>query len=303
MAFKKDVPIGVALLGLFLGLVVGGAAVAISSGLLTSAKGTSSTSSQPQAAVSASTSGLSSSATSITDSATSTLAVNRTITVSETSNTAVMHLQASQLLYSGGSTVTIFGTLNPQPALSTGVQVTTRNPQGIVVDIGEALIGSTTGTFLYSLPSGSSANWIQGAYSINATGDSGSATTIFYYNPSQTTQSGTRLNLQVLAPSAASPGQLVYVAILLTLPNGDLDDATSWSVLAVLFPDGTLHDICASTGASSGCTGSLSRIHTGFYQVTFTLPTNAQRGTYFAEAGAVDSAGNSARALGQFGIP
>ena len=216
----------VVLLALVLGLVVGGVAVAFISGQTTGGRTSSGSLTQAQETGDTTTVGALSTSTTFLGASTS--SANRTISVAIALNTAAMHLQASQLLYSGGSTVTVFGTLNPPPPLSTGVQVTTRNPQGVVVDIGEALIGTTTGTFLYSLPSGGSAGWIQGAYSVNATGDSGSATTIFYYNPSQATPNGTRLNLQVLAPSLTSPGQQVSVAALLpsrmgrstTLPHG-----------------------------------------------------------------------------------
>lgn len=288
----------VVLLALVLGLVVGGVAVAFISGQTTGGRTSSGSLTQAQETGDTTTVGALSTSTTFLGASTS--SANRTISVAIALNTAAMHLQASQLLYSGGSTVTVFGTLNPPPPLSTGVQVTTRNPQGVVVDIGEALIGTTTGTFLYSLPSGGSAGWIQGAYSVNATGDSGSATTIFYYNPSQATPNGTRLNLQVLAPSLTSPGQQVSVAALLTFPNGTLDDAASWSVFSVLYPDGTLHDLC--TAGASSCDGTFSRIHKGFYQVTFSLPASAQHGTYFVEAGAADSSGNSARSLGQFSV-
>lgn len=229
-----------------------------------------------------------------------------TVTTTVTGAGAVRHpsmdIEATQILYYQGDTVTVVGTVYPPPAGSSGIAVTTTNPRGVVIQVGQAENTATNGTFFYLLSTATSANWISGAYLVNATVGGQSAKTTFYYSASLAPQ-GLPLSLQVLTPSVAAAGQQITIAVLTTFPNGVLDDVTSWSTFAVLFPDGTFHSLCTSPSASSTCTGSFSRIHTGFYQVQFTLPATAQRGTYYVEAAGSDSSGNSTRGAGQFSVP
>jgi hypothetical protein len=171
-----------------------------------------------------------------------------------------------------------------------------------VVQVGQAETGITNGTFFYLLSTATSANWISGRYSVDAAVGGQSATATFIYTASPSPRSPL-LSLQVLAPPVVSAGQQVSIAILTSFPNGTLDDVTSWSTFAVLFPDGTFHNLCTPGAAPSACTGTFGRIHAGFYQLAFTLPGTAQRGTYYVEAAGSDSSGNSPRGAGQFSVP
>jgi hypothetical protein len=213
-----------------------------------------------------------------------------------------MNLEATQLLYFQGQTVTLVGFVYPPPPSSAGIALTTRNPLGVVVQVGQAETGITNGTFFYLLSTATSAGWVSGRYSVNATvgGQSAAATFIYTASPSPR---GPLLGLQVLAPPVVGAGQQVSIAILTSFPNGTLDDVTSWSTFAVLFPDGTFHNLCAPGAAPSRCTGAFGRIHAGFYQLVFALPGTAQRGTYYVEAAGSDSSGNSTRGAGQFSVP
>jgi hypothetical protein len=213
-----------------------------------------------------------------------------------------MDLEATQLLYFQGETVTLVGSVYPPPPSSTGIALTTRNPLGVVVQVGQAETGITNGTFFYLLSTATSANWISGRYSVDAAVGGQSATATFIYTASPSPRSPL-LSLQVLAPPVVSAGQQVSIAILTSFPNGTLDDVTSWSTFAVLFPDGTFHNLCTPGAAPSTCTGTFGRIHAGFYQLAFTLPGTAQRGTYYVEAAGSDSSGNSPRGAGQFSVP
>ena len=223
-----------------------------------------------------------------------------TVTVTLTRD-STMDLQATQLLYYGGSPVTLFGTINPPPTSTQGVVMMTRNPQGVVVDVGQAQVSSSTGSYSYVIGAGGSTNWQQGEYSVTASTGSKAATTVFYFTPSQTVNSAA-LTLQVLAPQLASPGTQIDVGVLATLRSGAPDDVASWSTLAVLFPDGSFHNVCASGATAAGCTGALTRVQLGFYQMIFPVPSPAQQGTYFIEAAGADSSGNSSRAVGEFSV-
>jgi hypothetical protein len=211
-------------------------------------------------------------------------------------------LQATQLLYYGGSAVTLFGTIAPPPSSSQGVVMMTRNPQGVVVDVGQAQVSSSTGSFSYVIGAGGTFNWQQGQYAVTATSGSRTATTAFYFSPALTTINHAALGIQVLAPQLTSPGEQIEIAVLATLGNGVPDDVASWSILAVLYPDGSFHNVCASGAPTPGCSGTVTRIQAGFYQILLTVPQAAQQGTYFVEAAATDSSGISARALGEFNV-
>ena len=218
------------------------------------------------------------------------------------SRAASMSLEATQLLYYEGQTVTLIGSVYPAPPSSTGIALTTRNPLGVVVQVGQAETGITNGTFFYLLSTATSAGWVSGKYSVTATVGGQITTATFIYTASPSAR-GPLLGLQVLAPPVVEAGQQVSLAVLASLPDGALHEMTSWSTFAVLFPDGTFHNLCTPGAAPATCTGTFGRIHTGFYQLLLTLPGTAQRGTYYVEAAGSDSTGNSARGAGQFSVP
>jgi uncharacterized protein YfaS (alpha-2-macroglobulin family) len=170
-----------------------------------------------------------------------------------------------------------------------------------VVQVGEAETGVSNGTFFFTLNTGTSAQWVSGTYSVTARSGAQSGSAVFYYAASNF--GGQPLYLQVAAPSAASPGQKVDIAVLSTLSNGALDDVTSWSALTIYYPDGTVHSLCTSLGTSTGCTSTFTKINAGFYQVNFTLPATAPGGTYYVVMAGSDSSGNSAEGIAQFSVP
>jgi hypothetical protein len=296
----KGVPVRITVLGILLGLLLGGALVGISFGQLTAGKGGSATTTETATATSVFVSVV----TSIVGAGAAASTVTTTITQPLTGapKGPSMNLEATELLYYYGDTVSLVGTVYPPPSGSTGIAVTTKNPLGTAVQVGQAETGITNGTFFYLLSTATSTNWVSGQYLVNATVAGQSATATFYYSAAPNAHASL-LSLQILAPSVAAAGQPVSLAVVTTFPNGVLDEVTSWSTFAVLFPDGTFHNLCTSGATSSGCTGTFARIHTGFYQVTFTLPATAPRGAYYVEAAGSDSTGNSTRGAGQFSVP
>jgi hypothetical protein len=115
-----------------------------------------------------------------------TLTVTSTVTRndSQSSRAPSMNLEATQLLYFQGQTVTLVGSVYPPPPSSAGIALTTRNPLGVVVQVGQAETGITNGTFFYLLSTATSAGWVSGRYSVNATVGGQSATATFIYTAS-----------------------------------------------------------------------------------------------------------------------
>jgi hypothetical protein len=195
----------------------------------------------------------------------------------------------SQSSYSGTANVTLSGTVTPAPSSpNTAVVLTTKNPQGAVVDIGQAPVSTTTGGYSYTLVAGAS-SWTNGAYSVSAVwgaaGVNATSSTTFSYTgtigtgPSATTG----INVQVQASSPVWPGQTEYVGILTSFPgNGSLVDVT-FKTVHYHPPTGPLVTLC-SAASQTGCVGSFERIHVGFYQINFTLPATALAGGYFVHA-------------------
>jgi hypothetical protein len=303
---RKGVLSRVAVLGALLGIVVGAIAVGVSSGGLIGNKSPPMTTTETRTVVASPAGGQTTTVTEkiFAGNLPETLTVTSTVTrnASASSRVASMDLEATQLLYFQGQTVTLVGSVYPPPPSSAGIALTTRNPLGVVVQVGQAETGITNGTFFYLLSTATSAGWVSGRYSVNATVGGQSATATFIYTASPSPR-GPLLGLQVLAPPVVGAGQQVSIAILTSFPNGTLDDVTSWSTFAVLFPDGTFHNLCAPGADPSRCTGAFGRIHAGFYQLVFALPGTAQRGTYYVEAAGTDSSGNSTRGAGQFSVP
>jgi hypothetical protein len=304
LKYRKGVSTGVAVLAVFFGIIAGAVALGAYSGGLTGNRGPPVTTTETQVVTVSSAGGKTTTVTEKAVELAPTVTLTATVTRdgSAPSRAPSMDLEATQLLYYQGQTVTLVGSIFPPPPGSTGIAVTTSNPLGIVVQVGQAETGITNGTFFYLLSTGTSAGWISGKYHVNATAGGQSAAATFLYSASPPS-SGASLSLQVLAPPLVSAGQQVSIAVLATLPDGVLDDVASWSTFAVLFPDGTLHNLCTPGAPPSSCTGTFSKIHAGFYQVAFTLPVAAQRGTYYVEAAGSDASANSTRGVAQFSVP
>ena len=211
--------------------------------------------------------------------------------------------------YSGQATIQVSGTVTPAPAASnTAVVITTKGPQG-VVDTGTAIVASGTGAYQYTFVSGGSANWVNGNYVVNATyggpGGSGSTTTTFAYSTTcaggscVSTGGNTGLIVQVTASTPTAPGGAEQVAILTSwASNGSLAAAT-FQTVHYHTPDNTLVTLCYSAG-QSGCTGTFTTIHKGFYTIDFTLPSGATAGGYFVHAWT--SGPQPGQGLGQFTV-
>ena len=231
---------------------------------------------------------------------TDTLTTTVTTTGTGSSRAPSITLEPTELVYYAGDNVILIGTINPPPTSSQGIAVTTTNPAGTVVQVGEAETGITNGTFFFTLNTNTSSQWVSGTYSVTARSGAISGSAVFYYAASQF--GGAPLYFQVVAPSSATPGRQVEVAVLSTLGNGALDDVTSWSSFTVYYPDGTVHSLCAPLGTPS-CTGTFTKINAAFYQVNFTLPATAPGGTYYVEVAGSDASGNSAEGIAQFSVP
>lgn len=290
---RKSVPTRIAVLGVLLGLLVGGVFVGVSYGQLVGGGGATATST-----------------TTITESETATVsggpsAATTTVTEAATGSSIVpsMSIEPTELLYSGGDLVTLIGSIYPPPSSSEGILVTVNNPVGSEVQVGTAFTGVSNSTFAFLVNAGVTPEWVSGTYTAIATTTTGSqsATTFFYYSASQF--GGGLSDFQVVAPTTASPGHQVDVAVLSTALNGAPDEVTSWSTFTLFFPDGRVQELCASPAASSPCTGTFTRIQEGFYQVSFTLPATAPGGTYYVEAAGSDASGNAGHGIAQFSVP
>ncbi len=193
--------------------------------------------------------------------------------------------------YAGQQTIQVTGTVTPAPAGSgSAVVVTTKGPAG-VVDTGTANVATGTGSWAYTFVSGGSASWVTGNYVVNATyggiGGTGSSTTSFAYstvcvaNCGGSSAGSTAINVQVTASSPVLGGQLEYISILTSFAaNGSLAAAT-FQTVHFDSPSGTLTTLCSSAG-QSGCTGTFTTIHKGFYTISFTAPVAP--GGYFVHA-------------------
>lgn len=203
-------------------------------------------------------------------------------------------------MYYAGSPVTLFGTIYPPPSENEGIVVSVKNPRNVVVEVGQAQISRSSGSFSYVIGVGGTQNWLQGGYNATATLGDRSVYAIFWLSPARSGAGAPTLGLNVLAPPLVRPGDQVNIAVIASLPNGAPDNVTVWTSLYLLFPDGVFHSVCNPSDSSLGCVGTLARTQPGFYQIFFTLPSTAEKGTYFVEAAVTDSSGSSARSLGQF---
>jgi len=109
------------------------------------------------------------------------------------STTYTMTLQTNAASYNGTEPIVITGLISPAPGPNTAVVITVTNPKVSVVDIGEAPVSSSTGSFNYTLVSGGNAAWISGTFSVNATwsGDGAIASRLVTFVYSRTTTSST----------------------------------------------------------------------------------------------------------------
>lgn len=273
-------------------MLFGGTAVGIYYAQMSGGKGATSTTTVTETASAGQTQAVNSSgATTLTT----------TVTATGPSRAPSITIEPTELVYYAGDNVILIGTINPPPTSSQGIAVTTTNPAGTVVQVGEAETGISNGTFFFTLNTNTSSQWVSGTYSVTARSGAVSGSAVFYYAASQL--GGAPLYFQVVAPSTATPGHQVEVAVLSTLSNGVLDDVTSWSSFTVYYPDGTVHSLCTSLGTPSSCTGTFTKINAAFYQVNFTLPATAPGGTYYVEVAGSDASGNSAEGIAQFSVP
>ena len=80
-----------------------------------------------------------------------------------------MTIRTDRNAYSGTQPITIIGLISPAPGPGTAAVVAVRNPAGIVVDIEDDLVNSTSGGFSQITVPGGSTEWINGIYVVNAT--------------------------------------------------------------------------------------------------------------------------------------
>jgi len=193
--------------------------------------------------------------------------------------------------YSTGSVIQVSGTVSPAPAASnTAVVVTTKGPAG-AVDTGTANVATGSGAYTYTFVAGGSTLWVTGTYTVNATyggpGGTGSGTATFAYTASSIVGGGggnptTSITVQVTATTPVAPGGAETVAILTSFTqNGSLAAAT-FQTIHYHTPAGTLVTLCSSASGPSGCTGTFTTIHKGFYTIDFTAPQAT--GGYFVHA-------------------
>jgi hypothetical protein len=71
--------------------------------------------------------------------------------------------------YAASQTVKITGSVTPAPGPSTAVTLKVINPSGMVLVVGAAEVGATTGMYNFTLVAGGSSGWIAGTYTVNAT--------------------------------------------------------------------------------------------------------------------------------------
>jgi len=298
---RRTVPARIAVLGILVGLLVGGVAVGVSYGQLDGGRSNTVTTTTETVSTTTTTVGQGQVITSTVSGGAFTVTTTVTAAGAGSPRAPSITLEPTELVYYAGNDVILIGTIYPPPSSSQGIAVTTTNPAGTVVQVGEAQTGISNGTFFFTLNTNTSSQWVSGTYTVTATSGSQSVSAIFYYAASQL--GGPPLNFQVVAPAVASPGQQVDVAVLSSRSNGAADEVTSWSTFTVYFPDGTVHDLCTSLAATPGCTGTFTRIHEGFYQVNFTLPATAPGGTYYVEVAGSDASSSSAQGIAEFSVP
>jgi len=204
--------------------------------------------------------------------------------------------------YSGQATVQITGTVTPAPSSSSSaVVVTTKGPAG-VVDTGEAPVATGTGAYTYTYVSGGSTGWVTGTYTVNATWGFGgvvaSTTSTYTYTAASSGGSGPadyQMGVTVDANSPVFAGATVNIQINTRSPTGSNDATVTFSPFHILFPDGTLHNMCTqATGttpaAPAGCIGGgITTIHSGFYQTNLVLNATALPGEYSLMVGTTDA--------------
>jgi hypothetical protein len=203
--------------------------------------------------------------------------------------TNTMTLTTNQTTYAGsGQLIQVSGTVTPAPTTAnSAVILTTKGPMG-QVDIGNAPVATGTGSFAYTFVTGGTSSWVTGTYTINGTwgqsGNTATATATFSYTaPSMVPGSGgpASINVQVTASTPTVAGQQEQVGILTSFAsNGSLAAAT-FQTIHYHPPTGALVTLCSAAG-QTGCTGTFTVIHKGFYEINFTAPAGA--GGYFIHA-------------------
>ena len=221
---------------------------------------------------------------------------------------------ANATSYSGQQNIQISGTVSPAPSsASSAVVVTTKGPAG-VVDTGEAAVATGTGTYTYPYVSGGSVGWVSGTYTVNATwgfgGVTASTTTTYTYAASigNTGNADYQMGVTIDANSPVNQGATVNIQINTRSPSGSNDATVTFAPFHILFPDGTLHNMCTSaTGTTpatpAGCIGGgITTIHSGFYQTNLVLNSTALPGEYSLMVGTTDANGVKGVNIGGFSV-
>jgi len=122
--------------------------------------------------------------------------------------TYTVSVQTDAASYSAAQAITTSGTVSPSPGPNTAVVVTLKSPAGTVVDIGDAPVNPSTGTYTQITVAGGSAAWVAGTYSVNATwggnGSTATMTTTFAYSPTSTTTTTSSITTSTSSTSSTS---------------------------------------------------------------------------------------------------
>ncbi len=203
---------------------------------------------------------------------------------------ASVSLTLNGLSFTGTQTITISGTATPAPGAGQSAFVQVTNPSGRAVAAASVPVDATAGTFSYSFASGGTSLWVTGTYTVTASAGGASGSTSFTYTctancgaPTTGGAASTAILVDVRATSPAWPGQPVTIGILTSsAANGSLIEAI-FQTVHYHSPGGGLTTLCTPT-AGTGCAGTFTRIHIGFYEITFTLPATTADGSYDTHA-------------------
>jgi hypothetical protein len=117
-------------------------------------------------------------------------------------------VQTAAPSYYGSQPIVVFGKVNPAPGPNTAVFLSIVNPSGKVVFVSEDAVNGTTGVFSDSVVPGTSSDWLDGTYTVNASwgayGPPLRAVTTFTWSSTQTvTTSTTTAQVPEFTPGAA----------------------------------------------------------------------------------------------------
>jgi hypothetical protein len=129
-----------------------------------------------------------------------------------------LSVQTGSPSYSGTQTITIVGKVTPAPGPNTAVFLSVISPNGKVVYVNQDSVNGTTGVFSDSVTPGTSSDWVDGTYTVNATwgayGPTLHAVATFTWTSQTTTTSTTTAQVPEFTPGIAP---LVLLASLLAV--------------------------------------------------------------------------------------